>query len=313
MVGAGGLGGYYGARLAAAGRNVTFLVRPRSAKLLTQGLRVVSPDGDVTIAEPRTVLAEDLAKGWGEAFDLVVLTCKAGDLDDAMKSMAPAVGASTSILPLLNGMAHMAALDERFGRGRVLGGACFISATRDADGTVKHLGQMDKIVFGDRDEPAGERIQAVAKVLVGAGFEAEWLAGIEHAMWEKWSFIATTAGITCLLRAAIGDIIAAGAEAMSMQLFAETTGIAAAYGYPAGEGLRARAKTMLSQKGSNFTASMLRDIEAGAPVEAQQIVGDLLRHGRAKGVPTPLLEVVFAHLRCYEERRLRELSVGDAS
>ena len=302
MVGAGGLGGYYGARLAAAGRDVTFLVRARSAELLQHGLRVTSPDGDATIAAPRTVLAEQLH----EVFDLVILTCKAGDLEDAMISMAPAVGPQTSILPLLNGMAHMAALDARFGRERVLGGACFISSTRAADGTVRHLGQMDKVVFGDRDEPAGERIRQVAALLLDAGFEAEMLAEIEHAMWEKWSFIATTAGITCLMRAAIGDIIAAGAEEMSFQLFAENTAILAAYGYPAGDGLKARAQTMLSQKGSTFTASMLRDMEAGAPVEARHIVGDLLEHGRAKGVPTPLLEVVWAHLRCYEERRLRE-------
>ena len=303
IVGAGGLGGFYGARLLAAGRDVTFLVRAKTAAQLAEhGLQMKSPAGDVSIAHPPMVLAEGIT----QPFDLIILTCKAGDLAGAMDSLAPAMGAGSMILPLLNGMAHMATLDARFGRGRVLGGACFISATRDADGTIRHLGQPDRLVFGDRDEPGSERIQRVADVLLNAGFEAQKLENIEQAMWEKWSFIATTAGITCLMRAAIGDIVAAGADHLSLQLFAENTAIAAAEGFVVGTALKGIAHRMLTQQGSTYTASMLRDREAGGPIEAQQIVGDLLEHGRRRQIATPLLELVHANLRCYEERRKRQ-------
>jgi 2-dehydropantoate 2-reductase len=134
------------------------------------------------------------------------------------------------------------------------------------------------------------------------------MPNILQAMWEKWGLIATTAGITCLMRAAVGDIVEAGYDGMSMQLFAENTAIVAAEGFPVGDGLLRRADKIFHERGSTFKASMLRDIEAGNPIEAQQIVGDLLEHGRKKGVVTPLLEVVFANLRCYEERRKKELA-----
>jgi 2-dehydropantoate 2-reductase len=278
IVGAGGLGGYYGARLVEAGRDVTFLLRSESAKrLAAHGLRMKSPAGDVTIAYPQIVETGSLH----ETFDLVILTCKARDLDDAMNSLA------------------------RFGRGRVLGGACFISAVREADGTIRHMGQPDRLVFGDRDEPNSARIKQIEAAMCGAGFDAARLDNIMQAMWEKWSFIATSAGITCLMRASVGDIIAAGYSGLTMQLLSENTSIAAAEGYPVGAELLGRADRMFHEKGSTFKASMLRDMEAGNPIEAQQIVGDLLERGKTKGLKTPLLEVVHAHLRCYEEQRSR--------
>jgi 2-dehydropantoate 2-reductase len=270
--------------------------------MAADGLRMKSPAGDVTVAHPQIVTVDQLH----DAFDLVILTCKARDLEDAMNSFAPAMGPETAILPLLNGMAHMTALDARFGRGRVLGGSCFISAVREADGTVRHMGQPDRLVFGDRDEPAGARAKRVEAVMCGAGFDAARLDNILQAMWEKWSFIATSAGITCLMRGTVGDIVGAGYVGLTMQLLGETTSISAAEGFPVGAELLGRADRMFHEPGSTFKASMLRDIEAGNPIEAQQIVGDLLEHGKAKGLKTPLLEVVHAHLRCYEERRVRE-------
>jgi 2-dehydropantoate 2-reductase len=218
------------------------------------------------------------------------------------------MGAETAILPLLNGMAHMAKLDERFGRGRVLGGDCYISAVRDADGTIRHMGQPDLIEWGDRDEPDGARALAIEAALSGAGFAVKRMPNILQAMWEKWSLIGSTAGITCLMRASLGDLVATGHEELAMRLFAENTAIAAAEGFVAGAEALRRADKMFHEKGSTFMASMLRDIEAGNPIEAQQIVGDLLEYGRKRGLATPLLEVVFANLRCYEERRKRELA-----
>src|SRR6476646_3269749 len=119
VVGAGAIGGYFGGRLLEAGRDVTFLVRPRRAgELAAAGLVIKSPNGDMTLKNPPTVQADTL----NDKFDVVLLSCKAFDLDDAIKSFAPAVGPRTAILPLLNGMLHLDVLDAKFGRDRVLGG-----------------------------------------------------------------------------------------------------------------------------------------------------------------------------------------------
>ena len=119
VVGAGAIGGYFGGRLLQAGSDVTFLVRPkRASELASAGLVIRSPAGDVTLKNPPTVQADKLA----ETFDVVLLSCKAFDLEDAIKSFAPAVGPKTAIIPLLNGMLHLDVLDKKFGADRVLAG-----------------------------------------------------------------------------------------------------------------------------------------------------------------------------------------------
>src|SRR5215472_71454 len=152
-VGAGAIGGYFGGRLLQVGRDVTFLVRPkRAAELARDGLVIKSPNGDVTLQNPPTVQADKL----DEKFDVVLLSCKAFDLADAIKSFAPAVGPQTSIVPLLNGMLHLDILDQEFGRERVLGGLCAIAATLNDRREVVQLATMHapttrSLSFGERD------------------------------------------------------------------------------------------------------------------------------------------------------------------
>ena len=301
ILGTGATGGYYGARLLAAGRDVTFLVRPRSAQQFAErGLRVLSPYGDLFIEAPPTVLAQDIR----DPYDIILLSCKAYDLDAAMDSIAPAVGPETLIIPMLNGMAHMAALDARFGAEHVLGGACFISATRDADGTIRHLNDLAEIVYGDRFVATSPRLEAVQAALDNANFKALLRPNIMQRMWDKWGFLATAAGITCLMRATIGDIAAAD-PTIALRLYAECTSIATAEGFPPSAKVLERECARISQPGSLFTASMLRDLEDGSQVEGQQILGDLLEYGRKHKLATPILEIAFTHVRCYEERRRR--------
>jgi 2-dehydropantoate 2-reductase len=301
VLGSGATGGYYGARLLAAGRDVTFLVRPRSEQQLKEkGLRVLSPHGDLFLEHPPTVLTQDVR----EPYDVILLSCKAFDLEAAMDSLAPAIGPNSLIIPMLNGMAHMAALDARFGREHVLGGVCFISAVRDADGTIRHLNDLAEILFGDRFVATSARLEAVQAALADANFKATLRPDIEQRMWDKWCFLATAAGITCLMRAAIGDIAAVD-PTLALRLFAECSAIATAEGHPPADQVREREEARLSQPGSLFTASMLRDIEDGNPVESQHVLGDLLEHGKKHGLATPLLQVAFTHVRCYEERRKR--------
>jgi 2-dehydropantoate 2-reductase len=305
VVGAGAIGGYFGGRLLEAGRDVTFLVRPRRAAELAQaGLRIRSRLGDATLAAPPTVLAQDVA----HAFDLVLLSVKAYDLEDAMASFAPAVGPATAILPLLNGMRHLEILDARFGQARVLGGQCAIAATLNEKHEIVHLNQSYSLSYGERDGAMSERVKAIEHLMAGALSGARASATILLDMWEKWVFLAALAGSTCLMRAAIGDISAApGGADLALRLLDECRGVAAAEGHPPREAFLGGIRHTLTEAHSAFTASMLRDIENGAPIEADHVIGDLLRRGQPG---LSLLPIVYTHLKAYEARRARLARAG---
>jgi 2-dehydropantoate 2-reductase len=304
VVGAGAIGGYFGGRLAEAGRDVTFLVRPgRAALLARDGLVIRSPRGDVVLA-PATVLAEQIER----PFDLIVLSCKAYDLDSAMDGIARAVGRGTVILPLLNGIAHIDALDARFPGAHVFGGQCAISSTLDRSGAVLHLADGASLSFGARDAAGAERVAAVSAVMLGtAGFEARASPAIMQDMWEKWVFLATLAAMTCLMRSAVGDIVTAGGEGAIRGVFEECRSTAAAEGFAPRETHTTRSLAMVTSPASKFTASMLRDVENGGRTEADHVIGDLLRRRDAHfGGEDGLLRVAYLHLKAYEARRLRE-------
>ena len=298
VVGAGAIGGYFGGRLLAAGEDVTFLVRPkRAAALAERGLAIRSPRGDLNLANPPTVQAGAIAA----PFDAVVLSCKAFDLADAMDSFAPAIGPQTKILPLLNGMAHLDALVARFGDAAVLGGQCQISTTLEPDGAIRQFGDMQALSLGERSGPAAPVTQALAAAFVPVGGRLS--ETILQEMWEKWVFITTIASTTCLMRATIGDVVAASASEIPLALAAECGAIAAAAGYGPREAAVERLKAVVTSAGSPLTASMLRDVERDGAVEVDHVVGDLLRRG-APGA-SPMLRVAYLHLKTYQARRQR--------
>jgi 2-dehydropantoate 2-reductase len=316
VVGAGAIGGYFGGRLLQAGQDVTFLVRPRrAAQLAGSGLEIRSPNGNAAIPHPPTLLAEDLRKDDSHSgFDLILLSCKAYDLEGAIADLAPAVGAQTLILPLLNGMRHLDLLDQRFGSAHVLGGLCIISTSLDPDGRIVHFNTLDKFVFGERlaDAPI-DRAQAIAAVLARASFQSRLSDCILQEMWEKWVFIAACAAITCLMRATIGDIVSANAAPLALSLLDECAAIASSAGYPPRPEPFQQSRAMLSKAESPLVASMLRDIERHAPVEVEPMIGDLLRRGETQAVPSPLLRLAYLHLKTYEARRTREASTQTGS
>jgi 2-dehydropantoate 2-reductase len=306
VVGAGAIGGYFGGRLIESGRNVTFLVRPRrAAELASSGLQIKSAAGNLTVPAPATVLADSLST----TFDLVLLSCKAYDLDDAIASFAPAVGPATAILPLLNGMRHLDILDARFGGERVLGGQCYIAATLDESRTIVHLNNDHELAFGEREGGRSVRIDAIANEMADVLFKARASAEIVQEMWEKWVFLATLAAATCLMRASIGDIMASpGGKEFMLGMLDECRAIAQANQHPPRNAFIERISATLTAEGSGFTASMLRDIERGAPIEADHIVGDLIRRGSGSGAQTgerSLLRVAYAQLKAYGARRRR--------
>ncbi len=300
MVGAGAIGGYFGGRIIEAGQDVTFLVRPRrAAQIAADGLVIRSPRGDVT-RPVQTVQAAAL----GGPYDAVVLSCKAFDLDDAIASFAPAVGPDTAILPLLNGMRHLDVLDTSFGAGAVLGGQCQIAATLEPDGTIRHLNDLQALSLGERGGAITPRVEALGAAFAGCGGRTS--ETIVQDMWEKWVFLASLACLTSLMRASVGDVVTAGGTEIAQGLFDEAAGIATAHGHAPRPAFVERMRGMLGQAGSTFTASMLRDIERGNPIEADHIVGDLIARGMTAG--TRLLRIAFIHLKAYEARRARETS-----
>lgn len=304
IIGAGALGGYFGGRLLAAGRDVTFLVRQGRAEQLaaTGGLIVKSPNGDFTIENPPLVRADAL-KG---PYDLALLACKSTGLDSCIRDMAPAMGPETKILPLLNGMRHMEVLEKAFGRDRLLGGRCFIFATLDAEGRVLHQSPLATLDFGRPDGGITPETEAIHAALDGAGFTATLNPDIMQGMWEKWVLIACVAGSTCLMRAAIGDIVNAGGLAFQTALLGETSAVAAANGHPLPPEFMEKLQTMLADAASVQSSSMHKDMEKGLPIEADQIIGDMIaRMGGAGNGKTPLLELIYLHLKAYEVRRER--------
>jgi 2-dehydropantoate 2-reductase len=301
VVGAGAIGGYFGGRLLQAGGDVTFLVRPRrAAELAGAGLVIKSPGGNVTLKDPPTVQADKLS----EQFDVVLLSCKAFDLDDAVKSFAPAVGPKTAIIPLLNGMRHLDALDEKFGTERVLGGLCAIAATLNEKHEVVQLQPMQSLTFGERDREPSQRVRAIAEVFKRGNFGASASENILQDMWEKWVFLASLAAATSLMRTSVGNVLAApGGKDFMLGMLDECSQTATAQGYPPTGPFFERVKGMLTAEGSPMTASMFRDIKAGLPVEADHVIGDLLARADAAKVPVPKLRIAYTHLKAYEKQR----------
>ncbi len=300
VLGAGGIGGYFGARIHAAGGDVTFLARPaRAAQLRESGLKVVSPQGDTQIV-PRVLTSGEL----DENFDVVILSCKAYDLASAMDAIAPAVGGQSVILPLLNGVAHIDPLVARFGAERVLGGVAFISVTLAQNGEIRHLNRVHRICIGSRTPRPTPWLQPLAQLLAASGVEFELSENIEQAMWDKIVFLSTLAGATCVMRASIGDILRTVAgEAFITGLLAECATIAAACGHAVAEAQLAASRKPLTEPGSSLMASMLRDVERGGPTEADHILGDMAARAQANGLAAPLLGIAYSHLQAYSIRR----------
>jgi 2-dehydropantoate 2-reductase len=299
VVGAGSTGGYFGGRLAQAGRDVSFLVRgTRVTQLQAQGLEILSPHGDFKL-QPQMVTAGAIP-GF---FDVVLIAVKAYSLESALHDLAPAVGPSSMLVPLLNGLKHVDILRARFGDEPLVGGVCKVSTAMDAQGRIVHLSDIQEIIYGEFDCSASPRIQKLDTFMRGAGFDARVTRAIERDMWEKWIFLATLASATCLLRGTVGAIRAAsGGTAVVDRLFDEVLSIARSAGVAPEAEYLSNTIGMLTAAGSALSSSMHRDLEQGAKIEADQIIGDLLVRASRAGLATPMLATAYAHLAVYQNR-----------
>lgn len=298
VVGAGATGGFFGGRLAQAGRDVTFLVRPGRATVLRErGLRIVGA-GEPMIIEPKLVLADEL----DGPFDVILLGVKASGLDAAVADLTPAVGPDSRIVPMLNGMRHVDVLAARFGE-RALGGVVKVMTTIDENGDIARLGDLSSMSYGSLDGRPDPRLDAVHAVFSGAGFDTSISADIVGDMWSKWAFIASVGAVTCLMRGTIGEVNAVpGGTGFAEAVVAECAAVAAVAGHPVPDAELKAISATVTAEGSSHTSSAYRDLVAGRPVEAEQIFGDLMARARRFGVPTPVLDLATLHMRVHQHR-----------
>ncbi|KQN52766.1 2-dehydropantoate 2-reductase [Serratia sp. Leaf51] len=300
VVGAGATGGYFGARLAQAGQDVTFLLREKRALAVQRdGLTVHSPQGDFHF-QPSVLQASQLTG----PYDLILLTVKSFGLEAAIKDIAPVVGEDTMILPVLNGMKHIETLSQRFGEHALLGGLCKINATLDADGHIHQMTPMHQIYYGELSGEKTARIQRVDQAFKEAGFEAFLSETIMTDLWEKWLLLCSFGAITCTMHGNIGQVASApGGTEFATGIVNEALTTMKAFGYAERAAAVAKVKEAVTDKHSEQTSSMYRDMTQGNPVEADQIVGDLVERAIRVGINVPLLQAAYTHLCVYQKNR----------
>lgn len=300
VLGAGGVGGVVGGRLLAHGADVSFVVREhRKAQLAREGLRIESPLGNLHL-QARALLASELQP----EFDVVVMACKAYDLGSAIATVRSGVSNRTAILPLLNGLAHLERLNEIFGKEHVLGGSAKMQVALSSTGVVRQLNDWQTLTFGEQDGRLTPRVVALREMIQKTGIEAQLSTDIFRDMWMKMVHLATVAGMTCMMRANVGEIVRTpeGGELLKRFLH-RNADIAAHFGYRPDEKFMASYLALFSDSASRYEASMARDLEKGGQVESEQILGDMLKRCRQAVVPDDLHLAAYTHVKAYEQRR----------
>jgi 2-dehydropantoate 2-reductase len=292
ILGAGGIGGYFGAQLLRTGAEVTFLLRPgRQAQIAQHGLQVETPAGSFVV-HPQTVTRDTVRP----EYDLIVLTSKAYDLDDAMQSLDGALSHGV-VLPFLNGLDHLPSLDERLGVQRVMGGVAHIAATLTPEGVVRQLGDMHRLTVGARHPQHAQLVKDFVALCQPAPFDKVLADDIEHVLWEKWVFLAALAGMTTCCRGTVGHIMATPhGQEVTLAMYQECCKVAQLSGHPITGGANERAIAMLTAPGSSFAASMLRDLLSGGRTEHDHILGAMVRRAQRLGAGVPLLKLALTHM-----------------
>ncbi|RPE02823.1 ketopantoate reductase family protein [Candidatus Pantoea deserta] len=299
IVGAGATGGYFGARLAQAGRDVTFLVRERRFQQLQKtGLVLRTPQG-VEKLQPQLAQAGSLSG----VYDLIILTVKSFGLAQAIEDIAPAVGEQTLIMPILNGMRHFDTLRDRFG-DKVIGGLVKINATLGEQGEVVQMTALHQIYYGALDGHNDARLQRVDEALRAASVETFFTDNIIGELWEKWLLLSTLGAVCCLARGDTQQVLTAdGGEALLRAIFSEVLATITADGYQPRPAVTAKIFELLSNPATPMTSSMYRDLTQGYDIEAAQIIGDLVQRAAQNGVSVPLLNAVNVNLQVYLKTR----------
>jgi 2-dehydropantoate 2-reductase len=306
ILGAGALGGFFGSRLIKGGADVTFLVRPgRAAQLQRDGLVVNGQDGDVFREHVKIVRQGEI----DGSYDVVLLTCKAYDLDSAMAAIAPTLGDESVILPVLNGMRHIDVLSGRFGRSHVLGGLTVINAALLADGTIQQSQvRVNLNVIGELDGRASGRCNAIKAALDKGGIPIQIADNILAMMWAKFHGFAAIAAVATLTRSRAGAISRSvtGASLVSAVLD-ECARVVTAEGYPPAPppapDTAAIVRGLFAPPDSTYGPSMLIDMEDGRATEGEHTIGDLVHRAARRRISVPILTAALCNLQAYEINR----------
>ena len=294
VFGTGGVGGYFGGRLAAAGADVTFIARGAQLEALrARGLRIESPKGDVTV---RPVTATDAPASLG-AMDAVFFTVKMYDAEIAAASLAPLVGPGTVVIPFQNGVESVDILIRAVGREAVAGGTAYVAAVVTEPGVIKHTA-MDTLIFGELDGARSPRLERVLAACQPAGFDAKLSTDIHADIWAKFIRLTVFSGMTAVTRMPLGtsredpDLYA-----MMEAAWQEGMAVARARGVTLAPGLLDEIRHMTASLPPHAKSSMLEDLERGKRLELPWLSGAIVRLGEASGVLTPTHRLITALLR----------------
>jgi 2-dehydropantoate 2-reductase len=295
ILGAGGVGGYYGGLLARGGHDVALVARgAHLAALREEGLRVESVHGDFTV---RSILATDDSGEIGPV-DLVLVAVKSYDLDTAAEAARPLVGPDTVVLPLLNGLDAAQRLAAVLGDGPVLAGLTHISSSLAAAGQIRQISSVQRITLGERDGKVTPRAQRVGEALSSSGIEVVISDQIDVALWDKFLFIASISGVCCLARQPIGIVLGTPeTRRLYVQALREIEAIARARHVPLAPGIVEKTLDLSEGFPPETRPSMLVDLEAGRRIELEALNGAVVRHGRSMEVDTSVHNVVYAALK----------------
>ena len=306
IFGTGGVGGYFGGRLAQAGEDVTFIARGNHLSVIQQtGLSVDSIRGDFVVNPAK---AADSTESVGDV-DVVILAIKGWQLDDAILQMKPLIGDATVIVPLLNGIEHMEALVNAFGSEHVLGGVCRISAFIADAGHIKHVGIDPFIAFGELNREMSERVSKLYDVFKNiSGVTVEESGNIELAMWEKYLLISALSGVGAVTRSPVGMFRSIPeTRAMFRRALEEVVLVSNSRGVGLTEKSVQAVMDRIDQTQPDTMASMQKDVLAGRPSELESQTGALVRMARAATVSVPTHEFIYATLLPME-KKARQLS-----
>jgi|TARA_B110000285_G_scaffold220471_1_gene272256 2-dehydropantoate 2-reductase len=300
VLGSGGIGGFFGSYLVEAGADVTFLVRSKRKEILSiNGLNIVSSLGNLSI-KPKTILSEELKP----IYDVIIVTCKTYDLDQAILDLRPIKGKGM-IIPFLNGINHIEKLDKEFGSLNVMGGVAHISSNVNEQGTIEHFSEFKKLTFGNRNLINDDKIKSFYEICQKTKFDSVLSENINLDLWKKWVFISTVAGATSLFRSSLGEITKHDyGKKVVIDLFHECAEIAKLNGYDFDENEKNVQIKTVTNSGSPIKASMLRDVEKKSLTEHEEIFGDLIVAGNKYNVNCPILMSSYIKMKIYQETGL---------
>ncbi len=291
VVGAGGVGGYFGGLLAAAGHNVSFISRGEHLRALKErGLQIKSPHGDLTVSD---AISTDSPKEIGQV-DYVIVAVKSYHLNEAAKILSPLIGPNTTVVPLLNGVDAHDVLAKDIGKDQIVGGLCALISMIESPGVIRQTSQVRKIVIGELDMSKTERVEKLVNALTEVGVQASQSTNIFSEIWTKFTFIASFGGLTSLSHANAGEILMLeGARKIFIEAMREVENLAVANGVNLEDSAVEKGETFAHNLEPASTSSMQRDVSEGKLFELEAFSGKIVRLGQELSVETPIHRSIY--------------------